>query len=97
MNRYDVIIIGGGLAGLTAALHLTKESFKVLVLEKQPYPHHKVCGEYISNEIIPYLNQLGVSLLPAKAIAINTLQLTTVNGKSIEVALLLTFLCMRRR
>ena len=35
MNRYDVIIIGGGLSGLTAAAYLAKKGYKVIVLEKQ--------------------------------------------------------------
>ena len=42
--NFDVIVIGGGLAGLTSAIHLAKANFKVLVIEKQSYPRHKVCG-----------------------------------------------------
>ena len=56
-------IIGGGLAGLTAALHLSKAGFEVLLFEKERYPKHKVCGEYISNEILPYWTALGVNPL----------------------------------
>lgn len=87
MNKFDVIIVGGGLAGLTAALDLTKRGFAVLVFEKQQYPHHKVCGEYVSNEIQPYLEHLGVFLDQAKAVAIDTFQLSTVKGKSLKVKL----------
>ncbi|RZJ73742.1 MAG: FAD-binding oxidoreductase, partial [Flavobacterium sp.] len=43
----EILIIGGGLAGLTAALHLNKQGFDVTLIEKSAYPHHKVCGEYI--------------------------------------------------
>ncbi|MEC8402689.1 MAG: FAD-dependent oxidoreductase, partial [Bacteroidota bacterium] len=53
---FDVIIVGGGLAGLTNAIHLSKVNQNVLLIEKNSYPKHKVCGEYISNEVIPYLN-----------------------------------------
>ena len=56
----DVIIIGGGLAGLTNAIHLSKLGKKVLLIEKNEYPKHKVCGEYISNEVLPYLEFLGL-------------------------------------
>lgn len=87
MEHYDVIIVGGGLAGLTSALHLSKKGYAVLVFEKQSYPHHKVCGEYVSNEIMPYLEKLGVSLVGANAVSIDTLQLTTKKGKSITTKL----------
>ncbi len=85
MKTYDTIIIGGGLAGLTSAIHLTQNNHRVLVFEKQEYPHHKVCGEYVSNEIVPYLDQLGVNL--SSAVAINTLQFSTVQGNSITTNL----------
>jgi flavin-dependent dehydrogenase len=87
MNCYDVIIVGGGLAGLTASLHLAMEGHSVCVFEKAQYPNHKVCGEYVSNEIVPYLHKLGIFLADASAIEINTLQLSSLKGRSIEVSL----------
>lgn len=83
LEELDVVIIGGGLAGLTAALHLNKAGLNVILVEKQAYPHHKVCGEYISNEVLPYLNWLGLDMNSLSATAINKLQLSTVYGKSI--------------
>ena len=77
-----MIIVGGGLAGLTAAIHLSQENHSVLVLEKKTYPHHKVCGEYVSNEILPYLNALGIGPNDSGAKQINNLHLSTVDGKS---------------
>lgn len=82
---YDTAIIGGGLAGLTAAIHLTQKNKRVVVFEKQAYPHHKVCGEYVSNEIIPYLEHLGVDL--SNAVKIDTLQFSTQKGNSITTKL----------
>ena len=55
LAAFDVLIIGGGLAGLCNAIHLSKFGTKVLLIEKNEYPKHKVCGEYISNEVLPYL------------------------------------------
>ena len=51
MKKTQVIIIGGGLAGLTAAIDLCQKGIEVNLFEKDEYPHHKVCGEYLSNEI----------------------------------------------
>ena len=36
-NHYDVIIIGSGLAGITASYKLAKLNQKVLILEKENY------------------------------------------------------------
>jgi len=84
---YDVIIVGGGLAGLTAAIHLAKEKHSVLVLEKKIYPHNKVCGEYVSNEIVPYLQSLGVGISTSGAVQIDNLMLSTISGKSAQTKL----------
>lgn len=83
----DILIIGGGLAGLTAALHLQKAGLNVILIEKSAYPHHKVCGEYISNEVLPYLQWLDADPRKIGATTISRLQFSTVSGKSIETQL----------
>jgi len=84
---YKVIIIGGGLAGLTSALHLSKKGLKVLLIEKQPYPKHKVCGEYISNEVLPYLQSLGFNPFDFGAKNITDLLLSSPRGRSVSIKL----------
>lgn len=86
-QQYDVIIIGGGLAGLTGAIHISKSNFKVLLIEKNSYPKHKVCGEYVSNEVLPYLEFLGFNPFKCGAKRISKFQLTTHNNRSIEAQL----------
>lgn len=81
---YDVAIIGGGLAGLTSALHLSKCNKQVLLIEKNEYPKHKVCGEYISNEVLPYLDSLGIDPIKEGAKEIDQLELSTVKSKTIR-------------
>lgn len=81
---FDVIIVGGGLAGLTSAIHLSKSGIKLLLIEKQPYPFHKVCGEYVSNEVLSYLISLGFDPFQYDAKKIERLILSTPSGKFIE-------------
>ncbi|MGB4399084.1 MAG: NAD(P)/FAD-dependent oxidoreductase [Daejeonella sp.] len=75
-----VIIVGGGLAGLTSAILLQKAGFEVTLFEKKPYPFHRVCGEYISNEALPFLKSLGVPLSDFAPSHINRLIVTTPGG-----------------
>lgn len=55
----DVFIAGGGLAGLISAICLADAGLSVRLVEKKTYPFHKVCGEYISNEVQPFLESIG--------------------------------------
>lgn len=82
-----IIIIGGGLAGLTSAIHLSRTGLKVLMIEKSSYPRHKVCGEYLSNEILPYLKYLNVDPFQHGAVAIQRFSLSNQNGKTIQADL----------
>ena len=84
---YDVIIIGGGLAGLCNAIHLSNFGKKVLLIEKNSYPKHKVCGEYISNEVLPYLSFLEINPFDFGAVKIDNFQLSTTNNKLISAKL----------
>lgn len=83
----DVIIVGGGLAGLTSALHLLRAGLRVTVIERNAFPKHKVCGEYISNEVLPYLQWLGADPAVLQPARIERVCLSTVSGKRIEAAL----------
>ena len=89
MNRkaLDIIVIGGGLAGLCNAIHLSKLGKKVLLIEKNEYPKHKVCGEYISNEVLPYLDFLEVNPFDFGAVRINKFQLSTTKSNIISAKL----------
>jgi flavin-dependent dehydrogenase len=84
---FEVVIIGGGLAGLTAALHLSQNNSNVLLIEKYAYPHHKVCGEYVSNEVLPYLNKLGVYPIKNGAQQISKFEISNHHGKQISATL----------
>ena len=87
MHKYDVIIIGGGLAGLTSAIHLAKQNMSVVLIEKNSYPKHKVCGEYVSNEVLAYLQSLDIDIWKAGAKKIDSFVFSSNRGKAIKVEL----------
>ena len=86
-TNFEIIIIGGGLAGLCNAIHLSKFDKKVLLIEKNSYPKHKVCGEYISNEVLPYLEFLNINPFDFGAVKIDDFQLSTSKNKVITAKL----------
>ena len=61
-NKHDVIVAGGGPAGASAAIHLAKANFSVLLIEQKKFPRAKLCGEFISPECISHFEKLGVAL-----------------------------------
>ncbi|WP_224482800.1 NAD(P)/FAD-dependent oxidoreductase [Robertkochia aurantiaca] len=81
MTSCDIVIVGGGLAGLTAAIELSK-NYSVTLIEKNDYPSHKVCGEYISREVEPYLKTLGIDLNEMGLPMISKFSLSTVDGEA---------------
>ncbi|MBC8984428.1 NAD(P)/FAD-dependent oxidoreductase [Pedobacter sp. N36a] len=86
-SKVEVLIIGAGLSGLTAALHFLKSGFPVTLVEKASYPHHKVCGEYLSNEVLPYLEWLGVDLNLLSPVSIHQFQFSTNDGQLLQTTL----------
>ena len=83
-NFYDCAIIGGGLGGLTLAITLSKKRFRIVVFEKEEYPFHKVCGEYISMESWDYLTRLGLPLHDMHLPIIKKLIVSAPNGNELR-------------
>ncbi len=82
--HYDAIVIGGGLAGCSAAAHLSKEGFSVLLLEKSRFPRHKLCGEFLSPESMGLFDRVGVlqEVEAAGAERMSRVEVTTNSGAS---------------
>lgn len=87
--KSDILIIGGGLAGLTTAILLQKNGYQVRLIEKKKYPFHRVCGEYISNEVLPFLKSLDIGMDTLETSHINRLAVTSVSGKILNANLAL--------
>lgn len=75
-------IIGGGICGLVAANLLARKGLEVLLFERKKYPLHRVCGEYISGEALPFLELQGLLPDGIEYEKINTFQLSSVSGRN---------------
>ena len=58
-ERFDAVVVGAGPAGSAAATVLAGFGRRVLLLEKDAFPRHKVCGEFLSADALPSLDRLG--------------------------------------
>jgi flavin-dependent dehydrogenase len=67
----DAIAAGGGLAGSAFALELARHGATATIFERMPGPHHKVCGEFLSDRAQTLLRYLGINV-------------ETLGGRSIE-------------
>ncbi|MEM9484330.1 MAG: NAD(P)/FAD-dependent oxidoreductase [Cyanobacteria bacterium P01_F01_bin.116] len=83
---YDVIVVGAGLAGCSAAIQLAHQGWNVLLLEQQRYPTHKLCGEFLSVEVIGNFAHLGIldAVMKAGAHPISQTLITTSSGAKFE-------------
>ena len=73
-RAFDLIVIGGGPAGASAAITAAREGWSVLLIERGRIPRHKVCGEFVSAESLELLRWLLGSA--GDALTQNAIQLT---------------------
>ncbi|MDN5216209.1 NAD(P)/FAD-dependent oxidoreductase [Fulvivirgaceae bacterium BMA12] len=83
----DVIIVGGGLAGLVNAIIMARAGLDVILIEKKQYPFHRVCGEYVSNEVVPFLKSIDGYPASFDPPQIQRFMLSSVSGKKVEMPL----------
>ena len=75
------------MAGLITALQLADTAAEITLIERKQYPFHRVCGEYISNEVRPFLHQLGINLDTLQPATISRFLLSSPTGKTLTVPL----------
>jgi menaquinone-9 beta-reductase len=88
-DHYDVVVAGGGLAGSAAGRLLARAGLSVLVAERQRYPVHRLCGEFLSVEVQGTFERLGVAdaVRQAGAVPVRRARLTAPQGQSLDVPL----------
>lgn len=74
-DQCDIAILGGGLAGSLAAIHLARAGFHVIVFEKDLAFSSRVCGEFLSYEALPLLREVGVDPLALGGVEITDFRL----------------------
>ena len=57
----EVIVVGAGPSGATAATILAQQGHDVLLLDRQDFPRDKICGDGIPNGVISIMNSLGMT------------------------------------
>ncbi|HEX6846662.1 MAG TPA: NAD(P)/FAD-dependent oxidoreductase [Chitinophagaceae bacterium] len=81
---YDLAIVGGGLAGLALSIQAANAGYRAILFEKEQYPFHRVCGEYISLESWDFLESLGLDLKSLDVSYIKRLYVSDSQGRSFE-------------
>lgn len=76
------MIIGGGLAGLISSIQLVRAGIPCTLIEKKSYPLHRVCGEYVSNEALPFLKSSGLYPEELELPQINFFELSSIKGRA---------------
>jgi len=71
----EVLILGGGVAGCAASIALARKGRSVTLIEREPTPRHKVCGEFLSGEALEDLHALGIEVASLGAVPINHVRL----------------------
>ena len=86
-HSFNVAIVGGGLAGLSLSILCSRAGYTTILFEKEVYPFHKVCGEYISFESWGFINDLGLDLASLDLPVIKKLIVSSPGGETISADL----------
>jgi geranylgeranyl reductase family protein len=57
-SQYDVVVVGAGPAGSTAAYILSQRNYNVLLLDKEYFPRKKLCGGCLTAKTLWLLNRV---------------------------------------
>ena len=88
--KYDVVICGGGPAGMTAALALADSGLRIALLEKDHFPREKICGGAVAAYVPKVLNTINPEYRKALekftlSEKVNTCRVFAPNGKALDL------------
>jgi geranylgeranyl reductase family protein len=83
MDEYDVVVVGAGPAGSSAAIAARRLGASVLLLDKADFPRDKACGDGIAPHALDVLRDLGVTGVEEGYAPVTALHLVAPSGASV--------------
>ena len=82
-----IVIVGAGPAGSSLAIRIAEAGFETVLVERERFPRHKLCGEFISPECLLHFERLGVleSMLAAGGDRISETRFFETGGRAVTV------------
>ena len=85
-SQDEGLVLGGGVAGCAASIALARKGRTVTLIEREPTPQHKVCGEFLSGEALEDLHALAIDVASLGAVPIDYVRLAAAR-RAAEAAL----------
>ena len=80
---YDVVVVGAGPGGSSAAYYLSRAGLKILLLDKATFPREKTCGDCLTPQAVAVLEEMGLlDVLLYKGHKVNSTQIFAPGGHS---------------
>jgi menaquinone-9 beta-reductase len=86
-RKSKIVVVGGAVAGASAAIHLRQAGFEVALIERERFPREKLCGEFVSPECFAHFRALGVldEMRRARGVEISETVFFAPDGASVAV------------
>lgn len=86
-STYNVLIVGAGPAGSAAAWALARAGLHVALVDQQPFPRDKVCGDALIPDALGAVDRMGLrSAIEAASLRLRELRVYAPNGRFVSLA-----------